>query len=258
MTLTCLLPAEQPPDSFINPVERIMSLLNLVLQGVALERSLMSQECENLIKSCSSMAEIRELEHKNSGLQSAYVSSVKSAIDLVISRFNCLSLKEEPVCAMSACVDDDELDCLFSSAKLINPDLSQDMTTKKELNGRKKYQEFLETHAIVHHYCFQIKKCGNSTSEYCSPLRCPLEVFQGLSFVPDQLLDSTGSHLKSFDDVYGKVPNSEEDRPSAGTFVERLDLENKYILVSTKARMIVVCCQCDKPCVVYSPLCNQK
>ena len=137
---------------------------------------------------------------------------------------------------MSACVDDDELNCLFSFAKLINPDLSRDMTTKKELNGRKKYQELLETHAIAHHYCFQIKKCGNSTCEYCSPPRCPSEVFQGLSFVPDPLLDSTGSHLKSFDDIYGKVPNSEKDRPSAGTVVERLDQENKDILVEYKSK----------------------
>lgn len=38
-----------------------MSLLNLALQRVALDRSPMSQERENLLKSCSSMAEIREL-----------------------------------------------------------------------------------------------------------------------------------------------------------------------------------------------------
>ena len=85
------------------------------------------------------MAEIRDVAEKNSGLQSAYVGSVKSAIDLVISRFNCLRLKEEPVCAMSACIYDDELDCLFSFAKLIDPDISWDMTTKKELSGHKKY-----------------------------------------------------------------------------------------------------------------------
>ena len=153
----------------------------------------------------------------------------------------------------SASVDDDELDCLFSFAKLIDPDVSRDMTTKKELSGRKKYQEFLGTHAIAHHY-FQIKKCGSSTCKYCSPPRCPPAVFQGLSFLPDPLLDSSGSHFKLFDDIYGKVPNSKKDRPSAGTLLERIDKENKDILVSTKARMIVICCQCNKPRVVYSPL----
>ena len=158
------------------------------------------------------------------------------------------------VCAMSACVNDDELDCLFSFAKLIDPDVSRDMTAETELSGHKKYQEFLGTHAIAHHYCFQIEKCGSSTCKYCSPPRCPPAVFQGLSFLPDPLLDSSGSHFKPFDDIYGKVPNSEKDRPSAGTLLERIDKENKDILVSTKARMIVICCQCNKPRVVYSPL----
>ena len=46
---------------------------------------------------------------------------------------------------------------------------------------------------------------GSSTCEYCSSPRCPSEVFQGLSFVPDPLL--------------GKVLNPEKDRPSAGNFV---------------------------------------
>jgi hypothetical protein len=120
------------------------------------------------------------------------------------------------------------------------------MTTKKELSGWKKYQEFLKTHAIAHHYCFQTNKCGSSTCDYCSPPRCSPDVFQGLSFLPDPLLDSTGSHFKPFDDVYGKQPNSEKDRPP--------DQENKDILTSTKARMIVTCCQWNKPRVVYSPL----
>ena len=99
MTLTCLLPVEQPLDSFINPVERIMSLLNLTLHRVPLGRSPMSV---SLLKSCYSMAEIRELADKNPCPQSAYISSVKSAIDLVISQFNRLSLRDEPV---YACVD---------------------------------------------------------------------------------------------------------------------------------------------------------
>ena len=228
-----------------------MSLLNIALQGVALERSPMTAEYEDLLKSCSSMAEIRESAAKNPSLQSAYVNSVQPCIDLIASRFNRLSLKEEPVCAMSSCVDDDDLDCLFSFAKLIDSDLTRDMTNKKELILRTKYQEFLRTHAITHHYCFQIKKCGSETCEYCTPPRCSLDVFQTLSIVPDPLLDTTGSKFKPFEDIYGKEPNSEKDRPSLGTAAERHDHETRDILVSTKARMTVTCCQCNKPRVVY-------
>lgn len=60
-----------PGQSFINPVERIMSLLNLALQGVAIERSEMSPEIKQQLKACSSMADIRQLAVKIQGLQSA-------------------------------------------------------------------------------------------------------------------------------------------------------------------------------------------
>ena len=62
--------------------------------------------------------------------------------------------------------------------QVINPDLSHDATTTNELSGQKRY---LEIHAVAHHYW----KCCRSTKscEYCSPLRCPPEVFQGLSLI---------------------------------------------------------------------------
>ena len=64
------------------------------------------------------MADIREEASKNSAIKKAFVSSTRSVIDLVVSRFNRLRLKDEPFCAMSSVVDEDELDCLFAFAKL--------------------------------------------------------------------------------------------------------------------------------------------
>ena len=49
--------------------------------------------------------------------------------------------------------------------------------------------------------------------------RCPPDMFQGLSFVPDPPLDSTGLHFKSFDDVCGKVPNSENDMQTISRYL---------------------------------------
>lgn len=129
-----------PGQSFINPVERIMSLLNLGLHGVALERSEMSVENEALLKSCHSMADIREEASKNPQLQAAYGDSIQSTIDLVVSRFNLLSLKDETVCAMSSSTDEDELERLFSFSKLIDNELVREKATKKDLALRKKYQ----------------------------------------------------------------------------------------------------------------------
>ena len=243
-----------PGQSFINPVERIMSLLNIRLHGVALDRSQMKPENEDLLKSCNSMAAIREAASSNPSLKTAFVDSAQSAIDLVVSRFNRLSLKDEPITAMSSSVDDDELDCMFSFAKLIDCDLVRDKNTKKELAVLKRYNKFLQTHTVAHHYIFQIKKCGQTDCEFnCTPLRCPPDVATTLPFVPDPQLDSTCSKFKAFEDVYGKL-TSEKDRPSLETVAEQHDQEVKGILVSNKARMTVTCCQCEKPRVVYSQL----
>ena len=110
----------------------------------------------------------------------------------------------------------------------------------------------MKTHAIAHHYCFQLKKCGKEDCKFnCTPLRCPPEVAETLSYVPDPQLDSCRSKFKAFDDVYGEL-TSEKDRPSMGTEADQHDQEYKALLVSNKARMTVTCCQCEKPRVVYS------
>jgi len=49
-----------PGQSWINPAARIMSILNLGLQNVSLERCEMGKNEEAILKSCNSMAEIRE------------------------------------------------------------------------------------------------------------------------------------------------------------------------------------------------------
>ncbi|CAG2220390.1 unnamed protein product [Mytilus edulis] len=48
-----------PGNSWVNPAERIMSLLNIAAQNVAFTRSEMNSEMEQIIKSANSMSEIR-------------------------------------------------------------------------------------------------------------------------------------------------------------------------------------------------------
>ena len=48
-----------PTQSWGNPVERVMSVLNLGLQGVALAREEMSDEMEKIFKKCNGMGEVR-------------------------------------------------------------------------------------------------------------------------------------------------------------------------------------------------------
>ncbi len=54
-----------PQHSYLNPVECVMSLLNLGLQSIGVMRQEMSEENEKLIKNCNSMEEIRNAAAKN-------------------------------------------------------------------------------------------------------------------------------------------------------------------------------------------------
>ena len=55
-----------PYQSWSNTAERRMSLLNLALQNVSLERQAMSEECEKLVHNVKTMKELRTITYCNS------------------------------------------------------------------------------------------------------------------------------------------------------------------------------------------------
>jgi hypothetical protein len=50
-----------PGQSYVNPVERVMSVLNLAMQGLALARARCSDELEAKLKGASSVKSIRQV-----------------------------------------------------------------------------------------------------------------------------------------------------------------------------------------------------
>lgn len=54
-----------PGHSFVNPAERVMSILNLALQNVALERKESTEEMKKILKNCNRMAAVRSLAEKH-------------------------------------------------------------------------------------------------------------------------------------------------------------------------------------------------
>lgn len=77
-------------------------------------------------------------------------------------------------------------------------------------------------------------------------------MLKDLHFIPDPVLKEDGV-FKSFEETYG-TPTTDKDRPSLQekvTTTER-DKQLKNLLVATKVRDFVVCCECGKRRVVYS------
>ena len=95
-----------PCHSWRNPVERIMSLLNMGLQSVGLMRKKMSDEDETAISGCNSLSQLRQaLKHPH--LKESCLGSVEPVKVLLHDCFGRLKLKEKSVAPFHPCSDDD-------------------------------------------------------------------------------------------------------------------------------------------------------
>ena len=72
-----------PNNSWMNPCERLMSILNLGLQCVSTTRAKTSPETEAILKSCNSMADIRKEADSKPGLKKAAADSLAPVISLI-------------------------------------------------------------------------------------------------------------------------------------------------------------------------------
>ena len=119
-----------PGQSFINPVERVMSLLHIALYGVSLERTRMDDQYETIVGRCSSMSEIQEKAKKyHKGLEE----------ESVAERFSRLYLKDQQF----------ELTDLFESVKIIDPNVEMTDTTQKALSKCEQLKKFLFNLPII-------------------------------------------------------------------------------------------------------------
>ena len=101
LNLDFLCAIRTPPyNSWKNPAERIMSLLNIALQGTGVVSSVTTFE-DNL-KSCNNLKQIRELATQIPEVKEAIADSVEAPKAVLSSFFNRLKLKGEPVSTFHA------------------------------------------------------------------------------------------------------------------------------------------------------------
>ena len=68
-----------PGHSWANPVERVMSLLNLTIQNVAVARDAMNEVIERKV-SCSTMADVRKLANTVPNAKRDWAASLKNVM----------------------------------------------------------------------------------------------------------------------------------------------------------------------------------
>jgi hypothetical protein len=108
-----------------NPIERIMSILNLGLQCVGLMRQEMDEELEEIMSKCNSMNDIRKAAEKTPILKKELKESLNPTIDLLNDLFKRLQLKDKNFQTFEAASELD-MDALWDSILLIDSTLTKE------------------------------------------------------------------------------------------------------------------------------------
>ena len=197
-----------PGQSWTNPVERVMSILNIGLQNCALERTVGSQEDEKLLKSCGCMDDIRKTAVDHPSLKQFWHTSIEQCRRTMTQRFSRLSLKSEPIRIFNP-VETTEIDSLQRHLHFLFPSLDTSRMTKAYTSRCKEYQKYLHDHCRERQYSFQIRKCADITC--CGASRIPINQLQWL---PDPVLDASNpGHFLPFHSVF-QTDTTERDRPT--------------------------------------------
>ena len=144
-----------PQNSYRNPVERVMSLLNIGLQAVGVMRQKMPDDFEKVIRGCNSMQEIRTAAARQPGFKEAFGDCVQPAMCLLMEVISRLKLKDEPVQTQSPCTSQ-EIDDLWQHIQEVDSTVLTTDTRKEHLKTRTQLQAFMSHCCVQHHYFFCI------------------------------------------------------------------------------------------------------
>lgn len=140
-----------PGHKYVNPAERVMSILNLALQNVALERKESREEMNKILKNCNNMAAVRTLAEKTPEVKTAWNDSIEPVASLLHIRFLRLKLKDEPLKAIDP-VNDQEIDNLKKHLSELFPDMNLEKLQKAYTSKIESFQKWQETHCRSRHY----------------------------------------------------------------------------------------------------------
>ena len=142
-----------PNHSWRNPVERIMSVINLGFQSIGVMRSKGSDEFETSIHNCNSLKELRTVRTSPSEVSQC----LQSAIDLLNSILHRLELKGKAFDTYDA-ADDNEIQAFWEILQQVDETLTSSDTTKKAIKDKTALMNFLNHCCRLSHYSFHVKK----------------------------------------------------------------------------------------------------
>ena len=168
-----------PNHSWRNPVERIMSVINLGLQCVGMMRKEGSPEFEKAIKNANNLNALREA--TNIKYRDEVKTSLQQPMQLLASVTSRLQLKGEPfsVCESAS---DEEIEALWEVVCLVDDSLNMNDTSKSILQKKPKLQAFYDHCCQIRHYSFCIKNVAPVSVRFVSQFEWTLTVSRRYTF----------------------------------------------------------------------------
>lgn len=183
--LDLLIAVQTPPNhSWKNPAERVMSNLNLGLQGIGVMRQ-KTNSMEKHLKSANSLKEIRALSKKHAPLEEEVNDCIEPCRVLIGSVFSRLELKGKKFKVFNAATHEDLIQ-LACHLKCIDEDFDPEVlasSEKRKVTVSEKIKQFMEKHCVRGHYQFSIKKCLDNNC-VCGTPRLSEEEFSQLHHLP--------------------------------------------------------------------------
>ena len=240
-----------PYHSWRNPVERIMSVLNLGLQSVGIARAVMPDEFESEVNKCNNLSELRSIASRNSAFSEAVYNSLSPVKSLLCSIFARLKLHGNNIeCFQSASTT--ELSEFWTAIISMDATLQEGGQYRKDdLPSHKNLKEFISHCCQSSQYSFDILKCGSPVCEVCKPVRLPSDIFSKLRHIPHPTMGED-SHYKSFIEVYGTVThdvcpslNSQKEKSNSLPFYGTLQHVKN-------SQLVIQCDECGMWRLVFS------
>lgn len=166
-----------PCQSYNNPAERCMSILNMTLQHCSLQREKMSDAIELRVKSLGSLKKIREKSEREPAVKNALKESLEPVLAKLKQRFSQLKLHGESVVVHDAATDDeiasltDILDIFKEENHAEDEKVFKALKNKKDIQKYDKLKDFYEHHVRERNYTFQVNYSSTSNDYFCRPFR---------------------------------------------------------------------------------------
>lgn len=193
-----------PGQSWTNPAERVMSILNIGLQNCSLSRQRVDDDVEKALKKCNGMDDMRSSVLLQPSIRTGWTTSVEGVQNVIRSRFERLALKDKGILTREP-VDDEAIVELKKNLLQLFPSIDLNKLVKSSLVKNAAYQAWLQKHCKQSLYAFQVRKCDDEN--------CCVRKIELCPWLPDPMLSADLEHFQPFDEVYG-TDTSERDRPT--------------------------------------------